>query len=249
MPFTLAHPAASIPLLRPLGRMGVLSALVIGSIAPDLWYVIPLAARNESHSIAGLVTYCLPVGLLLYWIFHAGLKRPLIELFPPAIAVRLRAQAGPHLMPRATWPAVMVSLIVGGATHVAWDWMTHSRDGTVLFHIGSQQVRIGLFLQVAGSAIGLMLLAHWCMRWLRSAPAGEPAAHEPIDPARSALLVLALTALASVVVAVGYLEVLEHLELKVSALGGALRSLIVAGGVFALAYGAAWHLRQVRRAG
>ena len=35
MPFTFAHPAAVVPLLRPLGRYGVLSALVIGSIVPD----------------------------------------------------------------------------------------------------------------------------------------------------------------------------------------------------------------------
>jgi hypothetical protein len=53
VPFTLAHPAAAVPLLRPLGRRGLLSALVIGSMAPDLWYFVPFdVTRADSHSPA-----------------------------------------------------------------------------------------------------------------------------------------------------------------------------------------------------
>jgi Domain of unknown function (DUF4184) len=65
MPFTFAHPAIAVPLLRPLGCYGVLSALVIGSLAPDLAYVLPLSVpRHKSHSLTGLLWFCLPVGLM-----------------------------------------------------------------------------------------------------------------------------------------------------------------------------------------
>ncbi|MSQ59664.1 MAG: DUF4184 family protein [Betaproteobacteria bacterium] len=40
MPFTIAHPAAALPLLRPLRGFGVLSALVIGSMTPDFPYFL-----------------------------------------------------------------------------------------------------------------------------------------------------------------------------------------------------------------
>src|SRR6188768_3171058 len=101
MPYPFAHPAAVLPLARPLGRFGVPSALAIGSIAPDFWYFVPLVERGESHSVAGLAWFCLPLGLLLYALFHLFLKQPLIALLSPR---------------------------VGALTHLAWDALTHSHD-------------------------------------------------------------------------------------------------------------------------
>ena len=60
MPYPFAHPAAVLPLARPLGRFAVPSALAVGSIAPDLWYFVPLVGRPDSHSIGGLAWFCLP---------------------------------------------------------------------------------------------------------------------------------------------------------------------------------------------
>jgi hypothetical protein len=78
LPFTFAHSAAAVPLRHVLGRFGVLSALVIGSIAPDLAFVLPIGvARLDSHSLAGLFWFCLPAGLLTYLLFHRVLKGPL----------------------------------------------------------------------------------------------------------------------------------------------------------------------------
>lgn len=71
MPLTFAHPAAALPLLRPLGRYGSLSALVIGSIAPDLAFIVPIgASREQTHGLAALLTFSLPAGLLAYVLFH-----------------------------------------------------------------------------------------------------------------------------------------------------------------------------------
>ena len=41
----------------------MLSALVVGSVAPDLGYLLYLApAGTVSHTVAGLFVFCLPVG-------------------------------------------------------------------------------------------------------------------------------------------------------------------------------------------
>jgi hypothetical protein len=66
VPYPFAHPAAVLP----LARFGVPSALVIGSVAPDLWYLLPFIDRAQTHSLSGVLAFCLPAGLLLYLLFH-----------------------------------------------------------------------------------------------------------------------------------------------------------------------------------
>ena len=66
MPFTPAHVAAVLPLVgkgRP--KWAVPSALVIGSMVPDLLYFVPIRSdRTLSHSLTGIVTFDLALGLL-----------------------------------------------------------------------------------------------------------------------------------------------------------------------------------------
>jgi len=105
VPYPFAHPAAVLPLIRPMGRFGVTSALVIGSMVPDAWYLVPGLARADSHSAAGLFWFCLPVGFLMYICYHL-LRR--------------------GRLPKAPWHAVLVSLLVGALTHLGWDALAHS---------------------------------------------------------------------------------------------------------------------------
>jgi uncharacterized protein DUF4184 len=63
MPFTVSHPAAVLPVLRWLPP----SAVVVGSLVPD----IPLCVRppvgyHTTHSLAGVVTVDLPLGLTVH---------------------------------------------------------------------------------------------------------------------------------------------------------------------------------------
>src|SRR5262244_1922382 len=85
MPFTLAHTAAVLPLARLLGKRVVFSALVIGSMTPDVAYVVPGLTRGPSHSLPGLFWFCLPVGLASYLLFHLLLKRPLAAALPRSL--------------------------------------------------------------------------------------------------------------------------------------------------------------------
>jgi Domain of unknown function (DUF4184) len=151
VPYPFAHPAAVLPLAPLMGRLAAPSALVIGSVVPDLWYFVPLVSREASHSPAGLFWFCLPLGLAAYALFHLLLKQPLIALLSPRLAGFTCAG-----MPAVPWYAVVASLLVGVLTHIAWDGLTHS-DGHA-------------WLQHASTLAGSAILAAWIWRKLRHAP-------------------------------------------------------------------------------
>ena len=137
MPFTPAHAAAAVPLFWLLGSRGVLSALVIGSMTPDFAYFLPLGVRRaQSHELAGLAWFVLPVGLATYLVFHLLVKAPVVALLPAPLRDRLTARglASP-VLPTASWPAVVSSLVLGAITHLIWDSFTH---------VGAPGVRTGL---------------------------------------------------------------------------------------------------------
>ncbi|GAB2939852.1 hypothetical protein GCM10027048_00070 [Hymenobacter coalescens] len=185
MPFTLCHPAAVVPLARPLGLP--LSALWIGSLAPDLIYFVQLQATgNIGHTLPGLFTFCLPAGLLVLWLWHRVVKAPAAALLP-AWAGRRAAQAANQPFafgPGRRFGAVVAALLLGALTHDAWDAFTHL-DGWVVQHwpllqrevpfpvFGSMPLcKVG---QLASTAGGGVLLAWWAWRWLRRQPAGATA--------------------------------------------------------------------------
>jgi hypothetical protein len=181
MPFNFAHPAAAVPLARPLGRYGVLSALIIGSMTPDFAFLLPIGVmRAESHSLGGLFWYCLPIGIVFYAVFHLVVKQPIIHLLPPFMFARLEAfGTNDWLKRKNTFIPVVVSLLFGALTHLVWDSFTH-RDSwaaqhfdilrTHLYTGGGFWVYLYSALQWFSSFLGLALLAWWGWRWLHRAP-------------------------------------------------------------------------------
>ncbi len=130
MPYTISHAAAVLPFSRWLARWRMLSATVIGSLVPDLGYLMPAhPPRFFTHSAASLITFSLPFGLLFYWIFQRILKTPLLSVLPDQAYMRWRAFAAPALMnsPRQ-WALAAVGVLLGAITHLAWDGFTHE-DG------------------------------------------------------------------------------------------------------------------------
>jgi len=180
MPFTLAHPAAAVPLRRVLGSYAVLSALVIGSVTPDLAYFLPLRIpRSASHSAAALFWFCLPMGLVAYLVFHALLKGPLIAFLPSCLRRRVVPVADLEArLPAAPFVGVVVSLLAGATTHILWDAFTHTGAPVVrrlgalagpLFPSASYPEFGENALQLTSTALGFFFLAFWSLRWLRSA--------------------------------------------------------------------------------
>jgi Domain of unknown function (DUF4184) len=184
MPFTLAHPAAALPLNRFLGSFGSPPALIIGSMVPDLVLFMPLGIdRAASHSVSALFWFCLPVGLLLYILFTCWLRQPFYALLPNDVQRRI----SPRAMPTTSraWFAIAVSLVIGAGTHLIWDSFTHANSpwsglrwllDYELFALGSYQVFVFRVLQLGGSLIGLSCLVWWSIRWHRKSDARYPIA-------------------------------------------------------------------------
>ncbi len=177
MPFTLAHPAAAVPLLRVLGKFGGLSALVIGSIVPDLHRIFHVG-RSLTHSLSGVFAVDLPAGLFCYLLFHFFLKRPLCALFPEELAFRLAPLAEISL-PAIPWSGVLLSLLAGSLTHVGWDALTHGDtfgfpflgflDKPLFFSLSFSDL-----LQAGSSVLGVWLLLAWFGKWLAHAERKVP---------------------------------------------------------------------------
>jgi hypothetical protein len=127
MPFTLAHPAVVLPFGRLLARWRVLSAAVIGSMAPDFgWFMPWRPARFETHSADALVTFCLPMGLAAYWLFQRVIRRPVLELLPSGAYKRWQGSSEPadHKSLKQ-WLLAACGVLAGAITHLIWDAFTH----------------------------------------------------------------------------------------------------------------------------
>lgn len=175
MPYAFAHPAAAIPLHRLLGRLAVPSALVIGSVAPDLWLLVPFVARDQSHGMAAILWFNLPLGFLLYAAFHLVLKEPLLALMPASIAARLSVWTCP-LLPRVPWTAVAASLVAGAASHIAWDAATHSRFGALeqpVAVLAGHPILAQQLVQHGSTLAGTVFLLWWIRRKL-AIPTASP---------------------------------------------------------------------------
>lgn len=126
MPFTLAHPAAVIPLIRLLQGRAVLSAMVIGSMVPDAANWIPGGIpRAATHSLPSLLWFSLPVGLVAFGLFHAWLKPAWIALLPQSWAERLSPEIAARRLTDFRWFDVAVCTVLAAWTHVALDWIPH----------------------------------------------------------------------------------------------------------------------------
>lgn len=262
MPFTFAHPAAVLPLHRRWPRPFVLSALVIGSMAPDFAYLPPfLASRTLSHNLAGSVLFCVPVGFVVYLLFHLLLKVPLASLLPAA----LQRQAASALavsprLPERPLLTVFASLWIGALSHLVWDAFTHDPSRATrmlplltrtLFRYEGHEVHVCRVLQHASTLLGTWILWRTLARVARRpAPAGT-APRIALTPAIRATLAVTLV-LAPIVLAFAWegedwLAVRDLNEAHTQLFGTVIRALTIFGAGL-LMYAAAWYsLRAVAR--
>jgi len=172
MPLTIAYPAAVIPLRRRL----VFSALIFGSMLPDLGRLL----RIGGHSWHGIFWFCIPVGLLALVVFHQLLKKPLFLLLPESHQRRLLPCMGDFsFFPRRRFLLIVFSLALGAATHMLWDVATDSSGWAVknvlffreiLFEIPGQPVRVFKLLHHGSTVVGLAIIIFSYFRFLKTAP-------------------------------------------------------------------------------
>ncbi|MFC9087697.1 MULTISPECIES: DUF4184 family protein [Nocardiopsis] len=127
MPFTPSHVAAVLPLVR-TGLPP--AALVVGSVAPDLPYYLPLpVAAAATHGPAGLWLDVLLGGAVLA-VYVYALRPPLYALAGGSPAPAAPVPRSVRDAARAAAPAG-AALAVGSATHMAWDSFTQTGGALV----------------------------------------------------------------------------------------------------------------------
>jgi hypothetical protein len=169
MPFTISHAAAVLPFARPLARWRLLSATIIGSMVPDFGFLMRWRPpRMETHSAIALLTFCLPVGLLAFWIFQLVLKRPVMAVLPDAAYSRWQPLSSPaRVSSLKQWLVASLGILVGAVSHLVWDGFTHEGargirmipildDPTV--DIGSHHLAGARLLQDVSSLFGLLVV-------------------------------------------------------------------------------------------
>jgi len=165
MPFTFSHPAIVLPLKKIAGETLSLTGLIIGSLTPDFEYFIRMSVRSiYSHTVFGLFWFDLPFGLLLTFIYHLVVRDPLISQLPEILNRKLSTFKYFDWLAyfKQNWVIVLVSILIGAASHIFWDDFTHpsgyfvGRFGFLQHKIAFGNVRIPVFtiLQHLSSIVG-----------------------------------------------------------------------------------------------
>ncbi len=131
MPFTFSHPAAVLPITFLPARWISVTGLVIGSTAPDFEYFFRMKIYSVfSHTWAGMLWFDLPLTILLAFIFHLFVRDSLINNLPAFLAKRLVVFKNFNWIKhfKENFLVVIISMLVGIATHLFWDSFTHG-DG------------------------------------------------------------------------------------------------------------------------
>lgn len=164
VPLSPAHPAAVLP----LQRLGLpLSALVIGSLAPDLPVYLPVGVDYQTTHSGWGISVDVVIGLALLWLWFALLRDAVVDLTP---SLRTRAPARVRLDRRA-WLLAPLALAIGAATHVLWDSATHDW-GFIVEELPLLREQYGAmrgyqWLQQLSTAAGSIAVAAYCVHQMK----------------------------------------------------------------------------------
>jgi hypothetical protein len=146
-------PVLPLKLWRPHWFDGV--ALATGAVAPDVGYLFTgtaLAPGLRTHSLGGLLWWCLPVALGYAW---------LVRRVIAGIAVHLpgrRLFGWPDHAAlggiRHPWQVTVCSALIGAFSHVAWDRITHSDRWPRLLGIADFHALTGLYWWQVSDMVG-----------------------------------------------------------------------------------------------
>ncbi len=147
-------------------------------MAPDFEYFIRIAPAGRSgHTFPGILLITLPIALLILWIFQRFVKRPVANLLPTGIQSRLSRHLGPFpFFGASRFALIVISILVGIATHILWDSFTHVNTWLYeLWPLLHEPVYVPVLgtlpvykaLQHGSTVAGLFVLFLWLALWYR----------------------------------------------------------------------------------
>lgn len=135
-------------------------------MVPDFRVFFSGMPRVETHSAMALFTFCLPIGLITYWIFQRLIRTAVLEVLPDGPYARWRPFAAPaNIRSIRQWLLAACGILAGAVSHLLWDGFTHEGGRGVrmfpaldesIFEIGWRHVPAMYALQDLGSLLGLV---------------------------------------------------------------------------------------------
>ncbi len=167
MPFTFAHPALVVP-LRYLPRSWFsYTGLILGSIVPDLEYIMN-GTRTFSHTYPAILWFHLPIALIVAFLFHTILRDKLIARLPTFMYRRFTRFEGFNWNGyfKKNKGIVISSIILGAVTHLFWDSFTNASGYFVekfpvlqeMVHIVGTPIPLYVLLWNVSSLVGILVL-------------------------------------------------------------------------------------------
>jgi hypothetical protein len=153
MPFTFAHPAVVLPVIK------------------------------FSHTVAGLLIFCLPAGAAVLAALHLVVKRPASLLLPDSMRAHITGLLGRQRMRPRDAAMIALLIVVGAATHLAWDSFTHAGGAAVqqwpalsarVVSVFGTDVAVHKILQHGSTAVGLTAIVGALVLWWRRQPEVAP---------------------------------------------------------------------------
>lgn len=172
MPFTISHAVLAPPLAKLSGNRLPTAAIAIGCMTPDLYRLFTQAQSNTTHYWSSLIHPNLWIGLSFCVLWYA-LLRPCFYRF---LGIQHDLQLYSFKRVLQFCIGVILAILLGAATHLLWDGLTHVDQRTLFGHAFLSQ-NISLFghdyplhriLQIGTSALVLPVLAWMCRRYYQT---------------------------------------------------------------------------------
>lgn len=128
MPFTFSHPAIILPLRKVSKTKLSFTGLIIGSITPDFEYFITMKMqRTHGHELSSFLWFNLPICIVIAILYHAIVKKPLINSLPHFLYCRLNQFKNVEWFSylKKYWFVFIYSCFIGVFSHLFWDSFTH----------------------------------------------------------------------------------------------------------------------------
>ena len=181
MPFTFSHAVLAPPLSKLTGNRLPIGALAIGTMTPDFYRILVQKEIHLNHQWQGLVHPDLWVGLLFCFLWYYLYRPMLFKLV--GIHAPLNIHSAMTLFKFLC--GMILAILLGTATHIIWDGLTHVDFRTFAFKdflsqnltLFNHQYPVHRILQIGSSIVVLPILLFMCLQYYR-----QHQQHQPISP-------------------------------------------------------------------